>query len=388
MKFKLYLTNLFFLIPLLLVAQNIKIKHGPYLQAMGEEEVTVVWTTNKRAISWVEVAADGTDSFYGEERTPFYDTKHGSRVVDSVHTVRIKGLKPGTTYRYRIFSKEMLGYEGHRIMYGNIASTDVYRNKPFSFTTLDKNKPETTFKVVNDVHNKSDMLNDMMKDVDRSNTDFVIFNGDMVSMVTDENVLFEGFMNSAVKQFAKEVPIFYARGNHETRGAFSHRFMDYFPTNSGKLYYTFKQGPVFFVVLDGGEDKPDTDIEYSELSQFDPYRSEQKEWLAKVVDTPEYKEAAYRVIIIHVPPLGSTWHGTRDIERKFMPILNKADVDIMFCGHTHRYEYIEPSAQSTFPILINDNKSCMDIKVDQKAMNISIKDVDGKETHKHVINKK
>ncbi|MDR1746208.1 MAG: hypothetical protein LBR49_02935, partial [Tannerella sp.] len=37
------------------VAQEaIRITHGPYLQNMSSEEVTVVWTTNKTAVSWVE----------------------------------------------------------------------------------------------------------------------------------------------------------------------------------------------------------------------------------------------------------------------------------------------------------------------------------------------
>ena len=33
-----------------------KITHGPYLQAMDEAGVNIIWTTNKNAISWVELA--------------------------------------------------------------------------------------------------------------------------------------------------------------------------------------------------------------------------------------------------------------------------------------------------------------------------------------------
>lgn len=387
MKMKIYFTNLFFFLSLLLVAQNIQITHGPYLQAMNEEGVTIVWTTNKEAVSWVEIAPDGTDSFYAEERTPFYDTAHGTRVVDSLHRVKIEGLTPGTTYRYRIFSKEVLGYRGYRILYGTIASTDVYQSKPLSFTTLDKNKSETTFKMVNDIHNRADMLSDMLRNVNRENTDLVLFNGDMVSTMSNENVIFEGFMDSVVTLFAKEVPIFYARGNHETRGPFSVRFADYFPTTTNNLYYTFRQGPVQFIVLDGGEDKPDSDIEYSELSQYDTYRTKQQQWLEKIVETPEYKDALYRVVVIHIPPLGSTWHGTLDLQRKFLPILNKSDVDIMLCGHTHRYEYIEPNNIATFPILINDNETYLDVKANSQELRLLVRDPEGKEIHQHIIKK-
>lgn len=387
MKIKLYLTNTFFFLSLLLVAQNISITHGPYLQAMSEQGVTIVWTTNKNAISWVEIAPDGTDSFYSQEHTPYYDTSHGSRVIDSLHRVRIEGLDPGTTYRYRIFSKEVLGYQGHRIMYGNIASSDVYSKKPFSFTTLDKNKSEINFKMVNDIHNRADMLSDMLRDVNRENTDLVLFNGDMVSTMTNEEVIFEGFMDSVITLFAKEVPIFYARGNHETRGPFSIRFADYFPTTTNNLYYTFRQGPVQFIMLDGGEDKPDSDIEYSELSQYDAYRTKQQQWLEKLVETAEYKEALYRVVVIHIPPLGSTWHGTLDLQRKFLPILNNADVDIMLCGHTHNHKYIEPNDIVSFPILINDNETYLDVNVNQQQMKFVVKDREGKEMHQFTIKK-
>lgn len=44
---------------------SIKITHGPYLCDMSTDGVTVVWTTNKPALSWVEVAPAGEDHFYG-----------------------------------------------------------------------------------------------------------------------------------------------------------------------------------------------------------------------------------------------------------------------------------------------------------------------------------
>ena len=387
MKIKIYLTHLFFFLSLLLVAQNIKITHGPYLQAMSEEGVTIVWTTNKEAISWVEVAPDGDNSFYSQEHTRYYDTSYGNRVIDSLHRVQIEGLTPGTTYRYRIFSKEVLGYQGHRIMYGAIASTDVYTKKPLSFTTFNSDKQEVAFKMVNDIHNRADMMSEMLKDVTKGNTDLVFFNGDMVSTVTDENEIFEGFMDSATSLFASEVPAFLARGNHETRGPFSRRIPDYFPTINNELYYNFTHGPVHFIVLDGGEDKPDSDIEYSELAQFDAYRDKQAEWLQTIVETEEFKKALYRVVVMHIPPIGSTWHGTLDLQRKFLPILNNANVDIMLCGHTHNYEYIEPNRDVSFPILINDNETYLDVKANQQQMRLIVKARDGKEMHQHVVKK-
>lgn len=378
---------LLFFLPFFLFGQNIEIVNGPYIQKMGEHEATIIWTTNKDAVSWLELAPAGTDSFYAKERAKFYETFHGSRIIGKLHRITINGLSPGTEYRYRIFSKEVADYASHRILYGNIASSDVYSKKPFSFRTLDKNKQQISFKVVNDIHNKSDNLHAMLKDVNKENTDFVIFNGDMVSNVHETESIFSGFMDKSVELFAKEVPIFYARGNHETRGKDRMYFYDYFPTNNGEYYYTFSHGPVFFLVLDGGEDKPDSDIEYSELSRFDEYRTKEKAWLETVVNRPDFKSAKFRVAIMHIPPIGSTWHGTQDIAEKFLPILNDANIDIMFSGHTHSYRFVKKGeeAKMNFPLLINDDETYLDVKIDDEVINIEQKDMSGKVMNRHSI---
>lgn len=390
MKSKIYFLIIIFagLFSLCLKAQDFTITHGPYIQAVGENEVTIVWTTSKKAVSWVELAPAGTNSFYAEERPQYYQTANGNRVVGMLHKIRIGNLTRGTEYRYRVFSKEVLSYEGHRVMYGNIASTDVYSQKPLRFKTLDDQKQNISFSMVNDIHGRVDSLKALLKDVKFGETDFVLFNGDMVSSMLDETQFFDGFMNTSVKMFAGEVPVFFSRGNHETRGPFSVAFPDYFPSTTGKLYYAFRQGSVFFVVLDCGEDKPDSDIEYSGLAQFDAYRTEQKNWLEKVIQTDEFKSAPFHVVVVHIPPVGSDWHGPLDLNRKILPVLNQAGIDIMLCGHTHRYQYIEPDGTTLkFPILINAYNSVLNVNVDPKSMTIERKSTKGISLNKKVINR-
>ncbi len=369
---------LFFNIPLFLFSQGIKITHGPYLQNMGENEVTIVWTTNNDALSWVELAPKGDDSFYASERPKFYDTAYGSKRVGKLHRITITGLEPGTEYRYRIFSKEVVSYTNYRVLYGNIASSNVYSQKPYAFKTLDKRKSKLRFKVVNDIHGKNENLGNMLSGTDRNNTDLVIFNGDMASILNDTEEIFSRFMDTAVVIFAKEVPLFYARGNHETRGKGSSGMYDYFPTNSGEFYFSFQDGPVYFIFLDGGEDKPDSDIEYSDLAYFDDYRSRQAEWLKSVVASEEFKQAPFRVAIMHIPPAGSTWYGTQQLMEKFVPILNNANINVMLCGHTHNYKFIDKGEEPgiNFPILINDDETWLDVVVDSE-ITISQKDMSG-----------
>ena len=373
---KVYSTLLIFIFFVFSVtAQSVKITHGPYLQAVGEDEVTIVWTTDKDAVSWVEVAEAGKESFYAKERTPYYETKNGNRIIGKLHKVKIRKLDPGTEYRYRVFSKEVLSYEGHRILYGNIASTDVYRVKPLLFKTLDSKKEEISFRVINDIHSRIADLKALSRGVSYGETDLVFFNGDMVSSMIDEEQFFSGFMDESVSAFANQVPAFFSRGNHETRGPFSIYFPEYFPTTTGKLYYSFRQGPVYFIVLDCGEDKPDSDIEYSGLARFDEYRSEQRDWLVQEVESEAFKSAAYRLVIVHIPPVGSDWHGPNDLKRKILPVLNNKGITAMISGHTHRYSYLEPDASlHDFPILINAHNTMLDIKADASAMHIARKD--------------
>lgn len=377
---------LFLNLPLFLFSQEIAITHGPYLQQMGENEVTIIWTTNNDALSWVELAPKGNDSFYAFERPKFYDTAFGSKRIGKLHRVTLTGLNPGTEYRYRIFSKEVLNYNNHRVLYGNIVSSNVYRQAPYAFKTLDTKKSELTFRVVNDIHGKNENLRNMLTGTDRTNTDLVIFNGDMVSILNDTEEIFTRFMDTAVELFAKEVPLFYARGNHETRGKGSADLYGYFPTKSGEFYYSFQDGPVYFVFLDGGEDKPDSDIEYSELAHFDTYRSKQAEWLKEVTASDEFKQAPFRVVILHIPPTASTWHGTKEVTEKFIPILNNARIDVMLCGHTHNYKFIDRGEEPgiNFPILINDDETWLDVVVDSEIKIIQ-KDMSGNALKNHVF---
>jgi predicted phosphodiesterase len=375
----LYYLILLIFFPVFLYSQDFKIEHGPYLQAVGENEVTLVWTTNKDAVSWVEIAPAGDDSFYSEARPAVYQTQFGNRTVGYLHKVRIRNLTSNTEYRYRVFSKEIQTYEGKRVIYGKIAATDVFRKKPLRFKTLGRTQDKVHFSMVCDVHGHIDTLKALLQNVKYRETDLVFFNGDMVSTVESEKQFFEGFMQPAIDMFASEVPMFYVRGNHETRGKFSMDFPQYFPTTTGNLYYSFRQGSVFFIVLDGGEDKPDSDIEYSDLAQFDNYRTEQAQWLEKTVQSEDCKNAEYRIVINHIPPFGTDWHGAQDIKKKFLPILNNANISVMLCGHIHIYEYIEPKAgEHNFPIYINAANSVLDIDVNSQEIVINRKNTKGR----------
>jgi Icc-related predicted phosphoesterase len=253
-----------------------------------------------------------------------------------------------------------------------IAATDVYNAKPLKFNTTDPLKEnKMSFVVVNDIHGNNNLLENLLTKGDYQSTDFIFFNGDMVSEMQSEDQLFGGFMDTAIKMFAKEKPMYYSRGNHETRGNFANAYPEYFTSPSGKLYYILRRGPVCFVVLDCGEDKPDSDIEYSGIVAFDQYRNTETAWLKEALKSPEFATAPLKVAIVHMPPFGG-WHGEEEVAAKFVPLLNEAKVDVMLCGHLHKYIHQQPGNGVNFPVIVNSNNTVIRAEVAGTSLNMKI----------------
>lgn len=361
---------------------QIKILYGPYLQNVKDDEATIVWEADKQSVGWVELAPNDGTHFYREERPKYFDTTNGVKNVSSLHAVQVTGLVPGTTYRYRICSQEVLSRKGTDVLYGNVAATDVYSVAPLTFTTCDPNKPETSFIMINDIHGRAGLMTKILNAGSYKERDLIIFNGDMVSDFNDRETVFNGFMNESVKLFASCKPMYYARGNHETRGGLATSFQDYFSPKEPFLYYTVRQGPVCFIILDTGEDKPDSDIAYSGITDYDGYRSRQMEWIRRLGENEDFRQAKFKVVIAHMPPATDVWiwHGQGDVLKKFVPALNELGVDLMLCGHYHGHSYKEAGTTIMFPVLVNADNNVVSVKTDNGRMDVEVIDQDGKVT--------
>ena len=71
--------------------------------------------------------------------------------------------------------------------------------------------------MLNDIHGNTDYIPKLLAAADFKKTDMVIYNGDMLNNLLDEEELFKGFMDISIDMFATCKPLYYARGNHETR---------------------------------------------------------------------------------------------------------------------------------------------------------------------------
>lgn len=363
-------------------AHALKVVHGPYLQNVYANEATIVWETDAPSTGWVEVAPDDSTNFYAVTRPRYYDTNIGVVRSSTLHSVRITGLQPNTVYRYRVVSHEVKKRGAYSSEYGGYATDFLFTNPAKHFRTLNPQKPETSFIVYNDVHERPNLLEQLGKRVDYQNRDMVIFNGDMMNSFRHDSVFFRGFMDEAVRLFASEKPLYYVRGNHETRGPGAEYFQNYVCPRQPNLYFTWQQGPVFFIALDTGEDKPDGDFEYNGFTDYDNYRTQEALWLKEVVKSDAFKRAKFRVVIGHIPPSRDhdAWHGEIDVRNKFVPILNEAGIDLMICGHTHVFSYTPSNETTAFPILINSNHGVVAAEANANELHVKIVDVSGKKT--------
>ena len=83
-------------------AQEFRITHGPYLCDMSQDGVTVVWTTSRPALSWVE--ASPADSLAPAPPPRHYQTVAGpNRAGRTLHPGRVRGGHPRTDHPYPLF---------------------------------------------------------------------------------------------------------------------------------------------------------------------------------------------------------------------------------------------------------------------------------------------
>jgi 3',5'-cyclic AMP phosphodiesterase CpdA len=148
-------------------------------------------------------------------------------------------------------------------------------------------------------------------------------------------------------------------------------------------YYTFRQGPVAFIVLDAGEDKPDSDVEYGGLAEYDPYRQAQLEWLKEAVKRPEIASAPIKICMIHIPAFKdkTTWYAQNWANENFVPVLNAAGVNLMLSGHIHKHKMIEAGhSGNNFPILCSSNNERFVVSSDGRTITVEAYDTAGKLT--------
>ena len=361
----------------------IKITYGPYVQAVTKETVTIVWATDKTAISWVETAPNDKTHFYAFERPKFYQTSLGRKVPTKLHSITIPNPNTdgNSTFRYRAFSQEITSNKGGRTMYGRVASTRIFAYRHIFVKTLDYNKKSIDVLLMNDQHGNEGTYEYLNEHVNRKTTDAVFFVGDMASAPDAKQTSVYQKISGRVNNLKfketplHEVPVFMTRGVNESTHKLGMNYMSYFPTSTGKPYYTVRYGSTCFIVLDSGYDLKDK----ASGHDYNSYRKEQADWLAKALESEDVKSAPYKVVLMHIPPVAGAAPVSKDLHALFVPMLEQAGVTLMICGYTHEFKMHEPSKKCAFPILVNGANTVLKLRATQENMDVVVEDFAGSE---------
>lgn len=350
----------------------------PYLQDPTGGGITVSWVTRVPVHSWVE---------YSSDRQTWHRTQTllDGQVVsnNTIHNVRIDGLKPGVRYWYRVASREVLMYSYCKA-FGYTAISEEY-----SFRLPAPDEKDFSALIFNDMHRNKKTVDSLAKRIADLDYDVVFLNGDIINDPKSEEdaVDFIGYL--AEKVDASNHPMIMLRGNHETRNAWSLHLRELLAYPAGKTYGAFTFGDTRFVLLDCGEDKPDSDPEYYGLSDFTQFRLDQTDFLENELSGDPFKHAAKRVLIHHIPiyrdnegfnPCGDMWR----------PLLSAARFDIAINGHTHHTAIHRPeSLGNAFPIVVGGGSTPEDgtvIVLSRTGQSLTMKMISANGKTLHALN--
>lgn len=246
-----------------------------------------------------------------------------------IHTAFLSGLKPGTTYEFRVANGS--------------------RNTKWQTFTTDGSG---AFKALIFPDSQSSDYSDWEKLAQSAwerNPDAAFFAnlGDLVDNGEDASQWRAWFY--ALHGMIEKIPVVPVLGNHETynlqwKVRNPEAYLNFFslPSNGNQelqnQYYAFDYGNVHFSVLNTQLDE--MTLSYPELL------AKQKDWLVK--DLAQSKKK-WKAVFMHKDVLTYEIHGRTDREagisdigRSFMPIFDEYKVDLVLTAHLHTYRRRAP----------------------------------------------
>ena len=278
------------------ISTNALISVKPHLQLMGETSVGVVWTTREKADGWVEWSQDG-----GETWRTAWNQRDGLKVDanDRIHKIVVEGYDPAKPLKYRVRSRAYKSFGPYKVVHSGVEGMHEG-----GINAVLPSNGVLSFAVFNDVHGYLETYPKMLRNKEAAKgLSFTVFNGDIMSHVDDPESLERGLLGPLAYCAAHtQAPMWYLRGNHETRGAYARHLRDHLALQNDRYYGAVTLGRTRFVFLDTGEDKTDGHASYSGLVDFEGYLAEQTAWLKREVESPAWKTAKFRVVFSHIPP--------------------------------------------------------------------------------------
>jgi predicted phosphodiesterase len=267
---------------------------GPYLQAVNQNSITVMWETDNVTGGFVDY---GLTTAYGKRVT--------QSGISTIHQILLPALSSDTTYHYRVSS-------GGVSTANSRFRTGVGKGTAFRFLAYGDN------------HSNPSGHQQVCTAMDAENARFVINTGDLVGSGGDYGLWGSEFFAPSYQLF-RDTPLFPVRGNHDEGGNW---YLDFFsmPSGSGtELYYSFECGDTHFTILDTEQSWTPGSAQYN--------------WLASDLDATT---ATWKIVAFHRPPFSSGPHAidgeVSSLRQYLVPLFEANGVTLVLNGHDHIYE--------------------------------------------------
>ena len=298
-----------------------KLSCGPVVYAV-EDEYQIVFSSSSDSLGWVSVG--------GQE---YYDLYSGSQRDGRIHKVSVPMDVLNGAGSYEVHIQKVIYRGPFGGLLGKVISSDHDFNAP-------KYSDGLSYLSFSDIHmNKKAAV----KTADNAGDyDFLVLVGDMISDV--ETFEDANFVNEIAWEMTEgSMPVIYARGNHEVKGAYSDDLYRFVGSKNEDFYYYVRMGELYALVLDIGEDHDDDWWEYYGTADFDSYREKQLGFLDSEIEKGDYLDAKYRLAVCHIPIVYVNYrHNHEYIKAELTKRLNAMDIDMSVCGHQHEVLIFEP----------------------------------------------
>lgn len=289
--------------------------YGPVVYAV-EDTYQIVFSTNHSATAWVEIG--------GKQ---YFDLFAGSmKSEDTVHKVTVPQEALDSAKSYSIHAEKMI----YRGPFGGFKGKQI--SSSYSFRPVDSSDGLDYF-TITDVHHACKGAAGAALSAD--DLDFILILGDSVGMVEyEKDVQYSNQI--AFEVTAGEIPVVYARGNHEIKGAYAEELHKYVGSKDGAFYYWFTLSDVFGITLDLGEDHDDGWWEYYGTDQFTLYHDQQTAFLQELAAAKPYEDYSYTLVACHIPiQFVNSRKDHVAVKAAWTDLLNQIDPDLAVYGHQH-----------------------------------------------------
>ena len=287
----------------------------------------ITFTTKAKGEAWVVI--DGKE---------YNDTYAGYRKTENtIHKIEVPAEVLDNASEYTVYTRAMYLRGPYESLKGSTIS------KTFSWKGID-DSDGINYYVFSDNHTNTKSPAAAALNSGKS-LDFLIACGDTVNWIDTETEL-TSLLYLASDITKGEIPVIYARGNHETKGVRADEFHNYVGSDGENFYYTFRIKNIWGIVLDVGEDHADDHVEFAGLSKFADYQAKQTAFIEEVLANAatEYNAEGvdYRIGICHIPlTLTAEDDYLTELKSTWVNYLNQMNLDIMYGGHLHELWYID-----------------------------------------------